>query len=63
MVERKRVEYLKQLQHLKQMKKILSLLIVMLTLCTLSVHAQRPTDKLDRGLIAVPSGSGSFVTS
>ena len=25
-------------------------------------QAQRPTDKLDRGLVAVPSGSGSFVS-
>ena len=34
----------------------------MLTLCVLSAHAQRTTDKLDRGLVAVPSGSGSFVS-
>ena len=25
-------------------------------------HAQRPTDHLDRGLVAVPSGSGNFVS-
>ena len=34
----------------------------MLTLCVLAAHAQRTTDKLDRGLVAVPSGSGSFVS-
>ena len=34
----------------------------MLTLCVLTAHAQRTTDKLDRGLVAVPSGSGSFVS-
>ena len=44
------------------MKRILRLLGIMLTLCVLSAHAQRTTDKLDRGLVAVPSGSGSFVS-
>ena len=28
----------------------------------LAINAQRTTDKLDRGLVAVPSGSGSFVS-
>ena len=34
----------------------------MLMLCALTVQAQRTTDQLDRGLVAVPSGSGSFVS-
>ncbi|MBR6899258.1 MAG: hypothetical protein IKN29_03080, partial [Bacteroidales bacterium] len=44
------------------MKRKLRLLGIMLTLCVLAAHAQRTTDKLDRGLVAVPSGSGSFVS-
>lgn len=43
------------------MKKLLLLTTVLLTLVT-SASAQRATDKLDRGLVAVPSGSGSFVS-
>ena len=43
------------------MRKI-KLLAAMLALCALSVQAQRTTDLLDRGLVAVPSGSGSFVS-
>ena len=31
-------------------------------LCSMPALAQRTTDKLDRGLVAVPSGSGSFVS-
>ena len=40
------------------MKKILALLCVALTMGTSSVWAQRVTDKLDRGLVAVPSNEG-----
>jgi len=38
--------------------------MVMATLLLLTNHAiaQRTTDKLDRGLVAIPSGSGSFVS-
>ena len=43
------------------MKKLLLLTIMLLALVT-SANAQRTTDKLDRGLVAVPSGSGSFVS-
>lgn len=43
------------------MEKRLLLLISLLCL-TLSMSAQRTTDKLDRGLVAVPSTSGSFVS-
>ena len=43
------------------MKKLILLTSVMLGLTT-GANAQRPTDKLDRGLVAVPSGSGSFVS-
>ena len=42
------------------MKKLL--LAVMALTLTLAVQAQRHTDILDRGLIAVPSGSGNLVT-
>ena len=41
-------------------KLIISLLAF--ALGALGLQAQRPTDKLDRGLVAVPSGSGSFVS-
>ena len=34
----------------------------MLVMCTMATFAQRTTDKLDRGLVAVPYGSGSFVS-
>ena len=37
-------------------------LSTMLLAFVLGAHAQRTTDKLDRGLVAVPSGSGSFVS-
>lgn len=40
-------------------------LLLLLTFVAVSMeigHAQRTTDKLDRGLVAVPSGSGSFVS-
>ncbi len=40
----------------------LRLLTLMLTLFALTVSAQRTTDILDRGLVAVPKGSGSFVS-
>ena len=43
------------------MKKTLTLLTLLLT-SLLTVQAQRNTDLLDRGLVAVPSGSGSFVS-
>ena len=43
------------------MKKLL-LLLTMATALTGAVQAQRTTDILDRGLVAVPSGSGSFVS-
>ena len=43
------------------MKRIL-LSTVALTLFAAGTVAQRATDKLDRGLVAVPSGSGSFVS-
>ena len=38
-----------------------ALTAVMLMMCG-NAQAQRMTDKLDRGLVAVPSGSGSFVS-
>ena len=34
----------------------------MLMMTVLTANAQRTTDKLDRGLVAVPQGSGSFVS-
>ena len=37
-------------------------MVMLLALCTLSSHAQRTTDKLDRGLVAVPSGSSTLVS-
>lgn len=43
------------------MKQLLIALVVLFAL-TNSVSAQRVTDKLDRGLVAIPSGSGSFVS-
>ncbi len=43
------------------MKKALFLSFVLL-LCASGLHAQRTTDLLDRGLVAIPSGSGSFVS-
>ena len=44
------------------MKRKLSLLTAFFVLCVISSYGQRITDKLDRGLVAVPSGSGSFVS-
>ncbi len=38
------------------------MLSMMLCALLINVHAQRTTDKLDRGLVAVPSGSGAFVS-
>ena len=43
------------------MKKLIFVLTSLLMLCG-NVQAQRMTDKLDRGLVAVPSGTGSFVS-
>ena len=43
------------------MRKILLLSTLLLGLA-MGTHAQRTTDKLDRGLVAVPSGNGSFVS-
>ena len=43
------------------MRKILFTLVALM-LVPVGIKAQRPTDKLDRGLVAVPSGSGSFVS-
>ena len=39
-------------------------MIVMVVACSTAIHAQRVTDKLDRGLVAIParSGSGTFVS-
>ena len=37
-------------------------LLFVLCLMVLGINAQRTTDILDRGLVAVPSGSGSFVS-
>ena len=42
------------------MKRFFLLALIGLSVATVS--AQRVTDKLDRGLVAVPSGSGSFVS-
>lgn len=44
--------------------KRLKLLVTcaLLSTATSAVYAQRPTDKLDRGLVAVPVGSGNFVS-
>ena len=38
------------------------ILCVLMTALGLPLLAQRTTDILDRGLVAVPSGSGSFVS-
>ena len=43
------------------MKKILLLATMLLTLAT-GANAQRTMDKLDRGLVAVPSEGGTFVS-
>ena len=43
------------------MKRLFLSLAVTMLMCV-SMTAQRTTDKLDRGLVAVPSGSGSFVS-
>ena len=43
------------------MRKI-RLLMLLLTLTAITAQAQRTTDLLDRGLVAVPSGSGSFIS-
>ena len=43
-----------------QMKRLF--LVALMGLMTVGAAAQRVTDKLDRGLVAVPSGSGSFVS-
>ena len=43
------------------MKKLFLLTTMLLTLA-MSANAQRTTDKLDRGLVAVPSGSSTFVS-
>ena len=43
------------------MKKLFLLTTMLLALAT-SANAQRTTDKLDRGLVAVPSGSSTFVS-
>ena len=42
------------------MKRLMTVCAVLLM--ALAAAAQRTTDKLDRGLVAVPSGSGSFVS-
>ncbi|MDE6806850.1 MAG: rhamnogalacturonan lyase, partial [Prevotella sp.] len=42
--------------------KLLLIALVVLFAFTNSISAQRVTDKLDRGLVAIPSGSGSFVS-
>lgn len=42
------------------MKRLQILIIGLIT--SLSAMAQRPTDILDRGLVAVPSGNGTFVS-
>ena len=44
------------------MKKRLLLSLATLCLLPVSLQAQRTTDLLDRGLVAIPSGSGSFVS-
>ncbi len=44
------------------MKKRLFLSILGMLAFAVIGHAQRTTDKLDRGLVAVPSGNGSFVS-
>ncbi len=43
------------------MKRLLLLSILLAAFAVLG-FAQRTTDILDRGLVAVPSGSGSFVS-
>ena len=42
--------------------RVLRLICITLMMTALTAHAQRTTDKLDRGLVAVPAGSGSFVS-
>ena len=44
------------------MKKKLLLIVAFAAAFAGQANAQRTTDKLDRGLVAVPSGSGSFVS-
>jgi len=44
------------------MRKRLTLLAVIFVMCVMATFAQRTTDKLDRGLVVVPSGSGSFIS-
>ena len=43
------------------MKKLLLLIALLIGTCTFTM-AQRNVDRLDRGLIAIPSGSGNFVS-
>ena len=43
------------------MKRLFVSLTAIMLMCV-GISAQRTTDKLDRGLVAVPSGSGSFVS-
>lgn len=42
--------------------RLLALVAAFLLLCAPAAHAQRFTDKLDRGLVAVPSGTGYLVS-
>ena len=44
------------------MMKRLLLAAALIAAFAVEIHAQRATDRLDRGLVAVPSGSGSFVS-
>ena len=43
------------------MKRFL-LLLTLLTITIVGLQAQRFTDRLDRGIVAVPNGSGNFVS-
>ena len=45
---------------MKRLKQLL--LATLFGMLPLTTHAQRTTDHLDRGLVAIPSGSGTFVS-
>lgn len=51
-------------KNFKAMKKIFSVSCLLLTAFTVSIQAQRFTDRLDRGIVATPSAtnSGNFIT-
>ena len=44
------------------MKRLKLLLAALLCMLAANTHAQRTTDRLDRGLVAIPAASGTFVS-